>query len=129
MGNPTDRKYTKEHEWVRVEGDSALVGITDFAQSELGDVVFVELPNVGTRVTQGLTFGVVKSVKAASDLYAPLSGEVTEINRALADAPELVNQEPFAGGWMLRITPSNLGELDALLDAAGYDQHIQESAH
>jgi glycine cleavage system H protein len=125
MSNPTDCKYTKEHEWVRLEGDTAVVGITDHAQSELGDVVFVELPETGSRVTQGETFGVVESVKAASDLYAPVSGEVLEANGALADEPGLVNQEPFGAGWMLKLRPSNPAELDALMDAAAYDAYLE----
>ena len=125
MASPADNKYTKDHEWVRLEGDTALVGITDYAQSELGDVVFVDLPEVGTQVKQGETFGVVESVKAASDLFAPVSGEVLEVNTALQDAPELVNQEPYAGGWMLKVRPSDLGELDNIMDAAAYDDHVK----
>ncbi len=125
MVSPADSKYTKDHEWVRLEGDTALVGITDYAQSELGDVVFVDLPEVGTQVKQGETFGVVESVKAASDLFAPISGEVLEVNTALQDAPELVNQEPYAGGWMLKVKPSDLGELDNIMDAAAYDEHVK----
>lgn len=125
MASPADNKYTKDHEWVRLEGDTALVGITDYAQSELGDVVFVDLPEVGTQVKQGETFGVVESVKAASDLFAPVSGEVLEVNSALQDAPELVNQEPYAGGWMLKVRPSDLGELDNIMDAAAYDDHVK----
>jgi glycine cleavage system H protein len=122
--NPQNCKYTKDHEWVRLEGDVAVVGITDYAQSELGDVVFVELPEKGATLTQGKTFGVVESVKAASDLYAPVSGEVLEVNSALTDAPDLVNSEPFAGGWMLKVKPSNTGETASLMDAAAYDQYI-----
>ena len=125
MASPADNKYTKDHEWVRLEGDTALVGITDYAQSELGDVVFVDLPEVGTQVKQGETFGVVESVKAASDLFAPISGEVLEVNTALQDAPELVNQEPYAGGWMLKVRPSDLGEMDNIMDAAAYDDHVK----
>ena len=125
MASPADNKYTKDHEWVRLEGDTALVGITDYAQSELGDVVFVDLPEVGTQVKQGETFGVVESVKAASDLFAPVSGEVLEVNTALQDAPELVNQEPYAGGWMLKVRPLDLGELDNIMDAAAYDDHVK----
>jgi glycine cleavage system H protein len=129
MPSPSDRKYTKEHEWVRVErgaqGDVADVGITDYAQRELGDVVFVELPAPGTQVKQGESFGVVESVKAASDLYAPLSGEVLEANGALADAPELVNKEPYGGGWMIKVRPADLGELDRLEDAGAYDSYVQ----
>ena len=125
MASPADCKYTREHEWVRLEGDVAVVGITDYAQSELGDVVFVELPAGGTTVTQGESFGVVESVKAASDLYAPLSGEVLEANPALQDAPELVNQQPYGGGWMLKVRPSDRRELDNLLDAAAYDEYVK----
>lgn len=123
--NPTDCKYTKDHEWVRLEGDVALIGITDYAQTELGDVVFVELPEPGAAVTQGETFGVVESVKAASDLYSPVSGTVLQANAALQDSPELVNAEPFGGGWMLRVQPSDPGELDTLMDAAVYDEHVK----
>jgi glycine cleavage system H protein len=125
MPSPTDCKYTKEHEWVRLDGDTAVIGITDYAQSELGDVVFVELPSPGTKVTQGESFGVVESVKAASDLYAPVGGEVLEANAALQDTPEQVNQAPYGGGWMLKVSPSNLGELDTLLDAAAYDEYVK----
>jgi glycine cleavage system H protein len=122
--NPDDRKYTKEHEWARLEGDLAAVGITEYAQGELGDVVFVELPEVGRRLTQGESFGVVESVKAASDLYAPVSGEVIEVNGTLQDSPELVNTEPFAGGWMVKVRVADKAELDTLLDAAGYEAHL-----
>ena len=125
MASPADCKYTREHEWVRLEGDVAVVGITDYAQTELGDVVFVELPAGGTTVSQGESFGVVESVKAASDLYAPLSGEVLEANPALQDAPELVNQQPYGGGWMLKVRPSDRRELDNLLDAAAYDEYVK----
>ena len=125
MASPTDCKFTREHEWVRLEGDVAVVGITDYAQTELGDVVFVELPAGGTTVSQGESFGVVESVKAASDLYAPLSGEVLEANPALQDAPELVNQQPYGGGWMLKVRPSDRRELDNLLDAAAYDEYVK----
>jgi glycine cleavage system H protein len=125
MASPADSKYTKEHEWVRLEGDVAVVGITDYAQTELGDVVFVELPARGTPVKQGEPFGVVESVKAASDLYAPLSGEVLEANAALQDAPEQVNQEPYGAGWMITVRPSDRSELDTLMDAAGYDEYVK----
>ncbi|MBI3972871.1 MAG: glycine cleavage system protein GcvH [Chloroflexi bacterium] len=123
--NPTDCKYTKEHEWVRLEGDTAVVGITDYAQDQLGDVVFVELPEAGSTVKQHETFGVVESVKAASDLYAPVSGEVLEANGALQDSPELVNTEPYGGGWMLKVRPSDPSELDSLMDAAAYDEYLK----
>lgn len=125
MASPADCKYTKEHEWVRLEGETAAVGITDFAQQELGDVVFVELPEAGTSVTQGQTFGVVESVKAASDLYAPLSGEVVEANGALNDSPDTVNKHPYGEGWMLKVRPADLGEVSTLMDAATYDSYVQ----
>lgn len=126
MASPTDRKYTNEHEWVRLEGHTAVVGITDYAQSELGDVVYVELPASGTEITQGETFGVVESVKAASDLYAPLSGKVIEANAALQDAPDLVNKEPHEGGWMIKVRPSNAdAELQKLMDGPAYDEFVK----
>ena len=127
--NPQDLKYTKEHEWVRVEGDSAIVGITSYAQEQLGDVVYVDLPAAGTMLKQMETFGAVDSVKTASDLYSPLSGEVLEVNEALKAAPELVNQEPYGAGWMLKVRPSDTKELDTLLDAAGYEQFLGTLDH
>jgi glycine cleavage system H protein len=124
MPTPTDRKYTKEHEWAKQDGDVIIVGITDYAQHALGDVVYVELPAVGKSVTAMQTFGVVESVKAASDLFAPVSGSVTAANTALQDQPELVNSAPYGDGWMLKVKPSNMGELDALLSAEQYDAFI-----
>ncbi|SFV05601.1 glycine cleavage system protein GcvH [Alicyclobacillus macrosporangiidus] len=121
---PADLKYSKEHEWVRVEGNRAYVGITDFAQDELGDIVFVELPEVGAQVTANETFGTVESVKTVSDLFAPVSGKVVEVNAALADNPERVNESPYGDGWMIVIEMSNPEELNELLDAAGYQAHI-----
>jgi glycine cleavage system H protein len=123
---PTDLKYTKEHEWVKREGDLAVVGITDHAQDALGDVVYVELPEVGDTITLDETFGVVESVKAASDLFAPLSGEVVELNAALEEAPELVNNDPYGEAWMLKILLSDESEWDKLLDAAAYNEEIAE---
>ena len=120
MEFPTDLKYTKEHEWVRIEGNVGVVGITDYAQGELGDVVFVELPAKGRTVKSGDTFGTIEAVKAVSDLYAPVSGEVLEVNAALAANSELVNKEPYGGGWMLKIKIADAGELSGLLDAAAY---------
>jgi glycine cleavage system H protein len=120
MNNPADLKYTESHEWVRTEADGSLaVGITDFAQDALGDVVFVELPKIGQMVEAGKECAVVESVKAASDIYAPLGGEVVAINEALADAPEQINADAF-GAWLFKLKPANLGELDRLLDAAAY---------
>ncbi len=117
---PDDLRYSREHEWVRVDGSQATIGITSFAADELGDIVFVELPEVGSRLTQFATFGVVESVKAVSDLYAPLSGVVSEVNQALRDSPELLNSDPFAAGWIARVTMADAAELDALLDSASY---------
>jgi glycine cleavage system H protein len=120
MNNPADLKYTESHEWVRTEADGNLaVGITDFAQDALGDVVFVELPKIGQSVTAGKECAVVESVKAASDIYAPVGGEVVAINEALADAPEQINADAF-GAWLFKLKPANLGELDRLLDATAY---------
>jgi glycine cleavage system H protein len=122
--DPDDRKYTEEHEWVQLTGDVATVGITRYAQDQLGDIVYVELPKVGARVEQSQAFGVVESVKTATHLYAPLSGEVVEVNREVVDHPELVNQDPYGAGWMIKVRPSNPGELDRLLDAAAYARHV-----
>lgn len=120
MSIPSELKYTKEHEWLRVEGDVVVVGITDHAQAQLGDVVFVDLPAVGAKLKQGATFGTVESVKAVSDLYAPVSGEVIEVNALLASSPEKVNTEPYGAAWMLKVKVANAAELDALLDAKAY---------
>lgn len=121
---PKDLKYSKEHEWVKVEGDEVVVGITDYAQAELGDVVFLELPKQGDKVSQFKTFGVVESVKAASDLYAPVSGEVTAVNQNLLNQPELVNKSPYDEAWMIRVRVSDPKELDALLSAEEYESFI-----
>jgi len=118
---PEDLHYSKDHEWVRVEGDAAVVGITDHAQHELGDVVYVELPKVGEDCTAHEAFGSVESVKAVSELFTPVSGEVVEVNEALQDAPESVNTDPYGGGWMMRIKLKNPGEVDSLLTAAEYE--------
>ena len=129
MAYPTDRKYTKEHEWIQVNGATAAVGITDYAQESLGDIVFVEVPKVGAELAVGKTFGTVESVKAVSDLFAPASGTVTELNTELATSPEKVNKDPH-GAWMVKITLKNPGELDALLSAADYDKFVaEESGH
>ncbi len=121
---PKDLKYSKEHEWLKTEGDVAVVGITDYAQSELGDVVFVELPSVGDTVTQFQTFGVVESVKAASDLYSPISGEIVAVNDKLLTEPEVINKSPYEDAWMLRVRMSDPKELDALLSADEYEAFI-----
>jgi glycine cleavage system H protein len=127
MAYPTDRKYTKEHEWIQPSGATAAVGITDHAQESLGDIVFVELPKVGAELTAGKTFGTVESVKAVSDLYAPASGTVTEINGDLATSPEKVNKDPH-GSWMMKITLKNASELDGLLSPADYEKFVAEEA-
>ncbi len=117
---PNDRKYTKEHEWVQVDGDVATIGVTDFAAGELGDIVFVEMPEIGDELNQGDTVGSIESVKAVEDLYVPVSGEVVEVNADVDATPELVNSEPFDGGWLFKIKLSDTAELDNLLDAAAY---------
>lgn len=124
MTFPENLRYTKDHEWIRIEGNVGTVGITDYAQSELGDIVFVELPSVGKSVQQGQSFGTVEAVKAVSDLYAPVSGEVIEVNPALEKTPELINKEPYEGGWMIRIKISNASEVNNLLDAKKYRELV-----
>jgi glycine cleavage system H protein len=121
----SDRKYAESHEWAKLEGDLVVIGISDYAQDQLGDVVFVELPNVGASVAAGKTFGVVESVKAASDVYAPISGAVAEINESLKEHPETVNKDAFNAGWFIKVRPSNSAELDKLLDAATYQGKIE----
>lgn len=122
MPSPTDRRYTREHEWVTIEGDLAVVGITDFAQEQLGDIVYISLPEIGTQVTQFQQFGEIESVKAVSDLYSPISGEVVERNERLIDEPELVNLSPYGEGWMIKVALSNPAELENLMEAAEYDE-------
>jgi glycine cleavage system H protein len=125
MAYPTDRKYTKEHEWVQISGTTATVGITDYAQGSLGDIVFVELPKTGAELASGKTFGTVESVKAVSDLYAPVSGTVTDINADLATSPEKVNKDPH-GSWMVKLVVNNGSEFDNLLSAADYEKFVSE---
>ena len=120
MNIPADLKYTREHEWIRVEGNEAYVGITDYAQSELGEIVFVDVDSVGETIEQGAVFGSVEAVKTVSDLNMPATGEVLVFNEALNDQPELVNNDPYGEGWMVKITVNNPAELDNLLDAEGY---------
>ena len=127
MSYPTDRKYTKEHEWIQVSGTIATVGITHYAQESLGDIVFVETPKVGSELAVGKTFGTVESVKAVSDLFAPASGTVTEVNAALATSPENVNKDAH-GSWMLKMTLKNPSELDGLMSAADYEKFVAEEA-
>jgi glycine cleavage system H protein len=125
MPYPTDFKYTKEHEWIKADGRNATIGITVYAQESLGDIVFVELPKIGSEITAGKTFGTVESVKAVSDLYAPASGTVTEINGELATAPEKINKDAHSA-WMLKVTLKNPAELNSLLSAADYEKFIAE---
>jgi glycine cleavage system H protein len=127
---PEDYRYTKEHEWIKVEGDTGSIGITDHAQEELGDIVFVDLPKVGSTVTAGKTMGSVESVKAVSDIYSPVSGEVTAINTELAEKPEKLNEDPHGAAWLVKVKLSNRAELDSLLTAAAYQEYIDaEKGH
>jgi len=118
--------YSKEDEWVKVDGDEATIGVTDYAQDALSDVVYLELPEIGASFAAGDIFGVVESVKAASDLYAPIGGEVTAVNDGLVDAPEQVNEDPFGSAWMIKMKIKDAGELEALMDAAGYTAYCEE---
>jgi len=126
--NPEDLCYSKEHTWVRIEGEEAIIGVTDYAQEELGDVVFLELPAEGEIVKQGEPFGTIESVKAVSDLHAPLSGKVVRINEALEDAPETVNDDPYNNGWIIAIKPEDMTEKDNLLSAADYQHYTEEES-
>jgi len=121
---PAELKYTKEHEWVKVDGNTATVGITDWAQGELGDIVFVELPDVGEEIKQMDAFGTIEAVKAVSELYAPLSGKVVEVNSALDDDPMAINKDPYGDGWMIKVEVSDAQQLEQLLDAGGYKDII-----
>jgi len=125
---PEELRYSKEHEWVRLEDDTAIIGITHFAQEQLGDVVFVELPEKGSSVRQFASFGVVESVKAASDVYSPVSGEVLERNGKVIESPELVNSSPYGDGWLVKVRVADRGELAHLLSPADYRSHIGENA-
>ena len=124
MNCPTNVKYTKEHEWIRLEGDVAYVGITDYAQQQLGDIVFVDIPTVGETLAAGETFGTIEVVKTISDLFLPVSGEVLEQNETLADQPELVNQDPYGEGWLIKIKPADDADFDSLLGAGAYKELI-----
>lgn len=124
MNFPADLKYSKEHEWVRIDGDKATVGITAFAQSELGDIVYVDIDSVGESFEANAIFGSVEAVKTVSDLYLPLSGEILEVNDKLQDAPDLVNSDPYGDGWMVKILATDLSELDSLMDATAYEAMV-----
>ena len=128
MASPADLKYSKSHEWVRVEGDVAAVGLADHAQSELGDITYLELPDVGDTITAGEPLGVVESVKAASDIYAPVGGEVVERNENALNSPELVNQSPFGDAWLIKVKLADAAELDALMDSDAYDAFLESEA-
>jgi glycine cleavage system H protein len=123
---PNDYRYTKDHEWIKVSGDTGTIGITDYAQHELGDVVFVEMPAVGTKVSAGKVFGTVESVKAVSEIFAPVSGEVTETNPTLSNTPETLNSDPHGTGWLIKIKLANPSEVSGLMDAAAYQAFISE---
>ncbi len=127
MNNPRDAKYTKDHEWVRMDGDVAVMGIADYAQSQLGDIVFVDLPKVGAEIEAGKAFGAVESVKAASDLFSPVTGTVAEVNSELTQAPEKINADAH-GAWMIKVTLKNTGEVNGLLSAADYEKLVSEKA-
>jgi glycine cleavage system H protein len=126
MNYPENFRYTKEHEWVSVEGDEGTIGITDHAQSELGDIVYVDLPAVGAAVTAGETFGSVESVKAVSDIFSPLSGEVLEANEILKEAPEKLNEDPHGVAWLIKVRVSDKSQVDGLMSAADYEKYIAE---
>lgn len=124
MQIPGNLKYTKDHEWAKIEGNIATIGITDFAQSELGDIVYVELPEVGAQTKQGESFGTIEAVKAVSDMFSPLTGEVAEVNTSLSDKPEVINKDPYGDGWIIKIKFSNKTEVDNLLDKSKYEELI-----
>ena len=124
MENPMDRKYTKEHEWIKIDGDIAILGITDFAQDQLTDVVFVELPEVGKQIKQNDNLCVVESVKSVSDIFSPISGEIVEVNKTLEDSPALVNNDPFEGGWIVKLKVKNEAELDKLMTTEEYNKFL-----
>ena len=128
MAYPADLKYTKDHEWMRVSSEVAEVGITDYAQEQLGDVVFVELPKIGAKITAMKTFGVVESVKAVSDLFAPLSGEVVEVNTELPKKPEVVNADPYGKAWMIKVRLADAKAVAALMDASAYQKYVESEA-
>ena len=128
MNIPSDLKYSREHEWIRMEGNLATIGITDYAQEELGDIVNVELPEEGDEIHKEEAFGAVESVKASSEVFSPLSGKIAEVNEPLMDAPEMINEDPYDEGWMIKIELSDSTELDDLLDAEGYEQYMKEES-
>ena len=124
---PENLKYTKEHEWVKLDGNEAVIGITDHAQSQLGDITFIELPQKDNQIKQSESISTIESVKAASDIYSPVSGTITDVNSSLEDTPELINQSPYENGWICRVNVSDESELDNLMDAAAYEEYLKES--
>lgn len=124
MNIPENLKYTKDHEWIKIDGDEAVIGITDFAQGELGDIVFVEIETEGETIEKGEVFGTIEAVKTVSDMFMPVSGEVTEVNPQIEDTPEIVNKDPYGDGWLIKVKISDASELDSLLDAETYKSHI-----
>jgi glycine cleavage system H protein len=129
MTSPADRRYTKTHEWVSLDGDVATIGVTDFAQSELGDITYLDLPDIGTAISENSAFGVVESVKAANDIFSPIDGEVVERNDAAVDAPETVNSSPYGAAWLVKVRITDPAKYDALMDAATYDSFAESAAH
>lgn len=126
MAHPSDRVYSEEHEWVVVEGDTAVIGISHFAQDQLGEVVYVDLPSVGDEVVAGETFGEIESVKSVSELYSPVSGEIVEVNEALGDSPETVNADPYGEGWMIKVKMEDASQVDGLMSAEEYDEFVAQ---
>jgi glycine cleavage system H protein len=129
MSSPADRRYTRTHEWVSLDGDVATIGVTDFAQSELGDITYLDLPEVGTAISENAALGVVESVKAANDIFSPVDGEVVERNDAAVDAPETVNSSPYGDAWLVKVRISDPAKFEALMDAAAYDAFAESAAH
>lgn len=129
MTSPADRRYTRTHEWVSLDGDVATIGVTDFAQSELGDITYLDLPDVGTAISENAAFGVVESVKAANDIFSPIDGEVVERNDAAVDAPETVNSSPYGDAWLVKVRITDPAKYEALMDAAAYDDFAASAAH
>ena len=125
MNTPNDIKYTKEHEWVSLDGETATIGITDYAQSQLGDIVFVEFPDINSEINQNETFGVIEAVKTVADLFAPVSGEIIEVNSSLEDSPNFINSDPYGSGWIIKIKINDSNEYNGLMSSDDYEQHIQ----
>ena len=125
MNTPNDIKYTKEHEWVSLDGETATIGITDYAQSQLGDIVFVEFPDINSEINQNETFGVIEAVKTVADLFAPVSGEIIEVNSSLEDSPNFINSDPYVSGWIIKVKINDSNEYNGLMSSDDYEEHIQ----